>query len=90
MAGTFTKPATGVLDYRFDYETWLNGDTISTSSWTVPDGGITVETDANTTTTATAWISGGEVGRVYRLVNTIETAGGRTNTQVMHISVVAK
>jgi len=83
----FLKYATSVLDYQIDWSTWLGTDTISTSTWAA-DTGLTVDSESETTTSATVWISGGTVDAVYKLINTIVTAGGRTKEQVIHIQVV--
>lgn len=76
-----------VKDYSVDWEARLDeGDTILTSTWIVPDG-ITKDSDSNTTTTATIWLSGGTLGTTYSLVNRITTAGGRTLDQTCKLKV---
>lgn len=81
-----TKDPNAILDYRFDWSDWLNSDTIATSTWIAPDG-ITVQSESETTTAATVWLSGGTLSRSYELVNRIVTAGGRTEdrTLIVHI-----
>jgi len=71
------KDPDAVKDYVLDLEEWLNSDTISTATWTVPSG-ITEDSSSNTTTTATIWLSGGTAGQEYDLVCQVVTAGGRT------------
>jgi hypothetical protein len=78
-----------VVDYRLDWSERLDGDTILTSTWTVP-AGITAPTQSNTTTTATLWLSGGTVGTLYTVLNRITTAGGRTMDQSVRIRVKQK
>ena len=78
------KDPSAVLDYQFDWSAWLGSDTISTSTWTVPTG-ITLVTETETTTTATAWLSGGTTDVNYECVNTIVTAGGRTDQRTLVI-----
>lgn len=73
----YTKAPTEVLDYQEDWSDWLGTDTIATSTWSFP-AGITKESDTNTTTAATVWVSGGTLGTTYRTSNTVTTAGGRT------------
>ena len=75
---TATKDKDSVLDYVFDAETWLNGDTISSASVTVPTG-LTLDSESNTTLTVTAWLSGGTKGERYKVVCQVVTAGGRTD-----------
>ena len=54
----FVKDPDEVLDYSIDWSTWLDSDTISSSSWTV-ESGITKDSDSNDTTSTTIWLSGG-------------------------------
>ena len=84
----FEKAASAVLDYTIDWGTdWLvTGDTISTSTWTAQSG-VTIDSSSNTSTTATAWISGGSNGRGYTVKNRIVTAGGRTEERSILIVV---
>lgn len=76
---------------------FLQGDTIATSTWTVP-GGITDDsdnTDAVTVaglafavdTVATVVLSGGTAGTRYLLVNHIVTGDGREEDQSLFIQV---
>lgn len=71
------KDPDSTTDIPFNWALDLNGDTISTSSFVLPDGLTSVST-SSTTTTATIFVSGGSEGRVYRVTNRIVTAGGRT------------
>lgn len=89
MPQIFIKDPDATKDYQINWNTWLNGDTISTSEWDVPDG-IKKENDTNNTTTATIWVSGGTAGEMYKLVNTIVTAGGRTEQDSITIKVLEK
>ena len=86
MASIYTKDPNAVLDYTVDWETWLGGDTISTSAWTVGTG-LTEDSDSNTTTSATVWLSGGTTGTDYACTNRIVTAAGRTEDRTIHIRV---
>ncbi len=52
---------------------WLQGDTIATSTWIVPDG-LTAGVESKTTTQAAIKLSGGTVGQTYTVVNRITTA----------------
>lgn len=87
MIKNFTKDPAAVLDYAGDWSAWLGADTIASSSWTIPTG-ITKDSDSNTTTTVTIWLSGGTDGSVYNLTNRIVTAGGRTDERTITINVV--
>lgn len=83
---SFPKDPDAILDYSIDWETWLDGDTISTSTWIVPTG-ITKDSDTYSTTATVIWLSGGTAGSSYSLTNRITTAGGRTEDRTIEILV---
>lgn len=85
---TFTKDPDALLDYTLDWSTdgWLGSDTIASVTWVIP-AGITKTTDTNTTTTATAWLSGGTVDTDYTVTCRITTAGGRIDDRSLLIQV---
>jgi len=86
---TFTKDPNAILDYTRDWSAWLTAagnDTIVTSTWIVPDG-ITKDSDTHNDTTATIWLSGGELGKRYNITNRITTAGGRTDDRTFTIDI---
>jgi hypothetical protein len=83
----FTKDPNAVLDFTIDWESWLDGDTISASTWT-PEAGITVDSDTDTDTTTTVWLSGGTAGQSYRVTNHITTAAGREEDRTLIIKVL--
>lgn len=89
MADIFVKDPDELLDYVRDWTTALAGDTISTSTWTVP-AGITKTNDTHTTTTCTIWLSGGTLDTDYAVVNRITTVGGRTLDKTLTFLVRAK
>jgi hypothetical protein len=84
------KSPSAVLDYTEDWAATLGSsspaDTIATSSWTA-SAGLTVDSDSNTTTTATVWASSGTANRYGELVNTIVTAGGRTYQRTIIVKI---
>jgi len=82
----YQKDPDAVLDYVIDWSTWLGIDTIATSTWTA-DSGITVDSEQETTTTATVWLSGGTAGSRYNVVNEITTNAGRTENRTIVIEV---
>lgn len=81
------KDPSAILDYGFEWEDWLDGDTISTSSWTVSPSGLTASPNTKTSNTTTVWLSGGTVGSTYQLTNTVVTAAGRTDQRTMLVAV---
>lgn len=82
----FEKGPYDTLDFPFNWKPELNGDTIFTSSFSLPDG-LALVSQTNTSTTATPFLSGGTSGSVYRVVNTIVTVGGRTRSKTMYLLV---
>jgi len=89
LIGVALKDPEAVLDYTVDWDAddWLGADTITgTPTWTVP-GGLTLDSQSNTTTAATAWISGGSAGSDYVVECKIVTAGGRTDERSFKLRV---
>lgn len=86
---SYTKDPDAVLDYELDWSEWLDTDTIASSSWTA-DTGITIDSDTNTTTTATVWVSGGTVGERYEVTNHIVTTAGREDDRSIKIKCKEK
>lgn len=89
MSTSYTKDPDAVLDYIIDWSDWLDSDTINTSSWII-ETGIAEDSNSNTTTTATIWLSGGTVNNEYTVTNRIETVGGRTDDRSIIIYVREK
>lgn len=91
MPRQFTKDPQEVLDYTVDWGANIlaTGETISTSTWTVPSG-ITKDSDSKTSTTAVIWLSGGTADTDYDLTNKIVTSGSRTFERTITIGVRQK
>ncbi len=84
---SFVKDPSALLDYEFDWSTWLNGDTIS--SFTVSaSAGLTVVSSTATSTAVTAWLSGGTAGGAYSVTCNIQTAGGRIDERSIVVNVM--
>ena len=68
---------------------WLQGDTISTSSWTITgdDALLVNDSDANTSTQATVVLSGGTIGQTYLVTNHIVTAAGYEEDRSMSVYI---
>lgn len=73
----FTKDPSDVLDYTRNAAKFLNGDTISSSTWTT-ESGLTIDSQSNNTTSTTVWLSGGQNNCDYTVTNKIVTTAGRT------------
>lgn len=83
---SYVKDPDAVLDYQVDWSAWLDGDTITTSEWIVPDG-IVKDSDSHTDTAATIWLSGGTLNTTYLVTNRITTAAGRTDDRTIRITI---
>ena len=57
---------------------WLQGETITASTWSVsgPDAELVIDSDTNSTTVATVVLSGGTANRTYTVTNRVTYAGG--------------
>jgi hypothetical protein len=84
------KDPSAVLDYQVNwdvpFDSWLAGDTIAGVVWTVAPG-LTQVSQANSTTAATIWLSGGTAGTTYQVACRITTAAGRTDERTFRIAV---
>lgn len=82
------KDPNEVKDFKQDWgsKRLQDGETLLSSLWIVPDG-ITKDSDTHDDTTATIWLSGGELSKRYALTNRVTTSGGRTYDDTIHIDV---
>ena len=71
-------------DFIFQLANDLDGDTIATAEFVLPDG-LTEESSSNTTTTATIFVSGAECGVIYRITCRYTTAGGRSRDKTIRV-----
>ncbi len=90
------KDPQAVVDYTFNWndgylDTSSPAETISTSTWAVDPtpspAELTVSSDSKTDTATTAFLSGGTVGKVYRVTNHVVTSGGRTDERTLVVRV---
>jgi len=84
----FAKNPDSQLDYNIQWEEWLEGDTILSSSWDVPAGLNQLASNYTVEGLATVWLSDGIVGIEYEVVNTIVTLAGRMDQRSIFIKVV--
>lgn len=85
----YLKAPDEVLDFVNDWSDFLVDDTITVSTW-FPPADLTLVSSSNTPTRATVWLADGTLGTVHRVVNRIETAGGRTAERTIHIQIDRK
>jgi len=84
---SFIKDPAAILDYEMDWSDWLIGDTIATSTWTVP-AGLTQVTSSSSAVVATIRLSGGTHGVDYEILNHIVTASGQEDERSILIQVL--
>jgi len=86
-----TQDPDAVLDYTIDWTLWLNTDTIVASTYTVdPVGGLTIDFESYDTTGTVVWLSAGDRGRKYRVINHITTAQGRETDRTILVEIQDK
>ena len=86
----FTKDPHAILDYTVRWIDWLaSGDAISSSSWIVESGIVTVST-SNTTSDAIIFLASGTVGQIYEVTNRIITTGSRQDERTISILIEDK
>ena len=87
MSQIFVKDPDAVLDYGFDWSSWLaTGETISTTTITA-ETGITKDSDSESSGVVTVWLSGGTAGNDYDVACKIETSASRTDERTITIRV---
>jgi hypothetical protein len=101
MLQPITKDPNAELSYGLDWDNygtndgsandrgWLQGDTISTSTWFVSgaDGQLTTASGTNTATATTVKLIGGTVNRDYTLTNRITTTQGLIDDRSVIVKV---
>lgn len=93
MPAVQLKDPGAVLDWSFDYNDTTDpylasGETLSTSTWAVvPTGELVIDSDSETTTVTTVFLSAGTRGGVYRVTNTVTTSGSRTEQRTLTVRV---
>ncbi len=86
---TVEKDPDSTVDWTFDWETELDGDTIASVNFIV-DSGLTKGSNNFSATSATVWISGGTAGTVYRVVCRVTTAASRVMDKTLFVRVVTQ
>lgn len=81
------KDAEATEDFEIDWTAVVGADTIASSTWEVPTG-LTLVQSSNTTTTATARLSGGTAGESYVVKNKVTLASGQIKPQSLLLPIV--
>lgn len=84
---TWEKDPSAVLDWKFNWTNWLAASEEISSATVTVESGITKDSQSNTTTTVTAWLSGGTLGETYEVTCRITTNQGRTDERTIGIRV---
>jgi hypothetical protein len=80
-------------DFDLDWTLRLAGDTIVTSTWSITSGDtgasgtLTINTSSFTNTISKVWLSGGNLGVNYTLLNQVTTAAGDTLDELVQLPV---
>lgn len=79
------------IDFDINWAARLvDGETISSSTWTLVSGDVVLGASSNTTTRTKIWVTGGTLGTSSELLNRIVTSGGRTMDQTGLMRIRAK
>lgn len=85
---TYNKENPSVTDYEIDWTGWLDGRTITTSTWSIdPTAGITIVASSNTTVLATVRLSGGTWGQTYIATNHIVASDAEEEERTITIKI---
>lgn len=85
------KDPNEVLDYKMDWTArLLTGETITTSTFTVVTGTVTLSNPGNAAGITTTWVSGGADGETAEVLNRIVTSQGRTYDETAKLKIRSK
>jgi hypothetical protein len=92
--GTYiVKDPYAALDYSLDFTNWLpQGETLTALSVTVETisgdaSPLALDLSTNTTTVATAFLSGGTAGKIYNVEYRITTNNSKTDSRNIRVKV---
>jgi hypothetical protein len=90
----YVKDKAAVVDYTVDWGAgYLAGETVVESEFAVEPvetGGLDVDSESHDGQRASATLSGGIEGHVYRVSNRIGTSGGREDERSLTIRIGAR
>ncbi len=78
------------LDFFINWEDRIEADTIETSVWTVDSGSVEIDEDDIIGDITSVWLTGGELGEICLIRNTITTAAGRIRELTGKLRIQAK
>lgn len=82
----YIKDPEALLDYTIDWSSFLGVDTIAASSWDISED-LTNENETFADDATTIWLSGGDVGEIYQIINHITTAANREDDRSFYIQI---
>ena len=86
----FVHAPSASLDYGFDWTSWLAaGETIVTSDWVV-ESPLTKSLEQTVDGVTSLFVTGGVIGKIYKVANTITTSLTRTDTRTIKLSCKAR
>lgn len=85
----YSQASDAILDYTLDWTLWLEGidDSIALVTFTSDPNAIEVVSSNTTATTATGWLTGGEIGQTYRITAHITTLHGRQDDRTFTLFI---
>lgn len=90
----FIKDPVEDLDYGMSWSEWLEGDSIQISKWGPPkpqtNPPLVVESTKRSSDSTKVTLSGGEIGMLYQIENTVETTRGRKAQESIYIRIQDK
>lgn len=81
------KDPNDIDNFSVTWATWLNGDTLLTSSWFVVSGTVVIDSNVFTSTVATVKLSGGTLNEKCSLLNRVTTAAARTKDRTVYVKI---
>lgn len=66
----------GVEYYDIEWEDWLNGATISASTWSIVPSGPVLTNPTSGATITGVYVTGGTLGKMYSLTNRLTSGAG--------------
>ena len=87
--GNYTQDPNSTLDYRVDWTSWLDGDTIYTGAFSAtPALPNVIQSSTTSSTVGTVWLSGLILGVTYVINHQIITTLGRTDERSFIVTAV--
>ena len=92
MSNSYIKDPAALLDYSWDWSSWLAeiADTISSATVAVPSGLTAVGSPVVSDTAVMQKVSGGDVDGAYTLVCQITTAGGLIDERSIYLTIAER